>query len=71
MHCPKCGSEAAMKNCFVKSAQRYKCKECGCQSLAQLPTASLQTKILAPVLYLSELSIEATDSIFGVKDNRL
>ena len=67
MHCPKCGSEAAMKNGFVKSVQRYKCKECGCQYTRSTPHGKpMQTKILALVLYLSGLSMEATGRILGV-----
>jgi transposase-like protein len=28
--CPKCGSDLRVKNGFMKSLQRYKCKGCGC-----------------------------------------
>ena len=30
MRCSKCKSEYSVKNGFMKGAQRYKCKDCGC-----------------------------------------
>lgn len=51
MYCPKCGSKVAMKNGFVKGAQRYKCKGCGCQSARSTPHGMpMQTKKLALVV---------------------
>ena len=31
MKCPKCSANNSVKNGFVSTKQRYKCKECGCQ----------------------------------------
>ena len=67
MNCPKCDSCASVKCGFVKGVQRYKCKNCGCQFTRSTPHGKpMQTKILALVLYLSGLSMEATGRILGV-----
>ena len=29
LKCKQCGSSSYVKNGFIKSSQRYKCKECG------------------------------------------
>jgi transposase-like protein len=67
MHCRKCGSEAFVKNGFMAGAQRYKCKKCGFQFTRETPHGRpMKDKILALVLYLSGLSMNAIGNIIGV-----
>ena len=67
MHCRKCGSEAFVKNGFMAGAQRYKCKKCGFQFTRETPHGRpMKDKILALVLYLSVLSMNAIGNIIGV-----
>ena len=67
MHCRKCGSEAFVKNGFMAGAQRYKCKKCGFQFTRETPHGRpMKDKILALILYLSGLSMNAIGNIIGV-----
>lgn len=67
MHCRKCGSEAFVKNGFMAGVQRYKCKKCGFQFTRETPHGRpMKDKILALVLYLSGLSMNAIGNIIGV-----
>ena len=67
MHWRKCGSEAFVKNGFMAGAQRYKCKKCGFQFTRETPHGRpMKDKILALVLYLSGLSMNAIGNIIGV-----
>ena len=67
MYCRKCGSEAFVKNGFMAGAQRYKCKKCGFQLTRETPHGRpMKDKILALVLYLSGLSMNAIGNIIGV-----
>ena len=67
MRCRKCGSEAFVKNGFMAGAQRYKCKECGFQFTRETPHGKpMKDKILALILYLSGLSMNAVGKILGV-----
>ncbi len=67
MRCWKCGSEAFVKNGFMAGAQRYKCKECGFQFTRETPHGKpMKDKILALILYLSGLSMNAIAKIIGV-----
>ena len=67
MYCRKCGSEAFVKNGFMAGAQRYKCKKCGFQFTRETPHGRpMKDKILALVLYLSGLSMNAIGNIIGV-----
>lgn len=67
MKCLKCGSEAIVKNGFMKGLQRYKCKNCSYQFTQQTPRGKpLKDKVLALTLYLSGLSMNMTAQIVGV-----
>ena len=67
MNCPKCDSDVAVKNGFVKGIQRFKCKKCGCQYTRSTPHGKpLKVKILALVLYLSGISMNMIGRIIGV-----
>ena len=67
MYCRKCGSEAFVKNGFMAGVQRYKCKKCGFQFTRETPHGRpMKDKILALVLYLSGLSMNAIGNIIGV-----
>ena len=67
MRCRKCGSEASVKNGFMAGAQRYKCKQCGFQFTRETPHGKpMKDKILALILYLSGLSMNAVGKILGV-----
>ena len=72
MHCRKCGSGAFVKNGFMAGAQRYKCKECGFQFTRDTPHGKpMKDKILALVLYLSGLSMNAIGKIIGVSSQSI
>ena len=67
MKCLKCGSEAIVKNGFMKGLQRYKCKNCSYQFTQETPRGKpLKDKVLALTLYLSGLSMNMTGQIVGV-----
>ena len=70
MRCRKCGSEASVKNGFMAGAQRYKCKQCGFQFTRDTPHGKpIKDKILALILYLSGLSMNAVGKIPGVSSH--
>lgn len=68
MNCLKCNeSDRLVKNGFVQSKQRYKCKACGYQMSRLQPRGRpMKEKHLALVLYLSGLSMNMTAKIIGV-----
>ena len=67
MTCLKCGSEAIVKNGFMKGLQRYKCKNCSYQFTKNTPRGKpMKDKILALTLYLSGLSMNMIGQIVGV-----
>ena len=45
MKCPTCGSTSLHKNGRPNSRQRYRCKDCGRQSMVQLPTSNIEQEI--------------------------
>ena len=67
MNCPKCRGGRAVKNGFVRGLQRYRCKGCGC-NFTQSHTHGypIKDKILAVILHLSGLSMNAIAPIIGV-----
>jgi len=67
MTCLKCGSEAIVKNGYMKGLQRYKCKQCAYQFTQETPRGKpVKDKILALTLYLSGLSMNMAGQIVGV-----
>ena len=61
LKCLKCGSEGAYKYGHMKGYQRYRCKNCGYQFTKTTPRGRPEKdKILALILYLSGLSMNAT-----------
>ena len=65
--CKKCGSNNYIKAGFVKEAQRYKCKECGCQFVPTRQKGKNDaTKALAVWLYVHGLSFRAIAKLFKV-----
>lgn len=67
MQCPKCDHPIGVKNGWVKGAQRYKCKECGCQYTREIPRGRpLRDKLLAVTLYTHGLSLNAIGKLLGV-----
>jgi transposase-like protein len=67
MICLKCGSDATVKNGYMKGLQRYKCKSCSYQFTQDTPRGKpIKDKILALTLYLSGLSMNMTGQIVGV-----
>ena len=55
IYCKKCGSEQYTKNGFVRSMQRYRCKQCGCNFIQKdsRQKVTLEGKALAVLLYAS------------------
>ena len=67
LKCLKCGCERAYKYGQMKGHQRYRCKNCGYQYTKTTPRGKPEKdKILALILYLSGLSMNATAKILGV-----
>ena len=67
LKCLKCGCERAYKYGRMKGNQRYRCKNCGYQYTKTTPRGKPEKdKILALILYLSGLSMNATAKILGV-----
>ena len=67
LKCLKCGSKDAYKYGHMKGYQRYRCKNCGYQFTKTTPRGRPEKdKILALILYLSGLSMNATGRILGV-----
>lgn len=65
--CPKCESEAYVRNGFIRGLQRYRCKSCGCNfSQRHRHGVSRPRKLLALLLYISGLSMTRTAKIVGV-----
>jgi len=65
--CLKCGNEQAVKSGHARGRQRYKCKRCGYQYTRSSPKGRpFKDKVLAVVLFLSGLSMNATATIVGV-----
>ena len=65
--CLKCGHDQAVKSGHARGRQRYKCKQCGCQYTRTTPKGRpFKDKVLAVVLFLSGLSMNATAAIVGV-----
>ena len=67
LKCLKCESKDAYKYGHMKGYQRYRCKNCGYQFTKTTPRGRPEKdKILALILYLSGLSMNATGRILGV-----
>lgn len=65
--CLKCGHDQAVKSGHARGKQRYKCKQCGYQYTRNTPKGKpFKDKVLAVVLFLSGLSMNATATIVGV-----
>lgn len=65
--CLKCGYDKAVKSGHARGKQRYKCKQCGYQYTRDTPKGKpFKDKVLAVVLFLSGLSMNATATIVGV-----
>ena len=66
-NCPKCGSPQTVKNGFLCNRQRYKCKQCGHQFTRTTPRGKpMRDKLLAVVLYMHGLSLNAIAKLFNV-----
>ena len=64
--CKKCVSEAYHKSGHIHGKQRYKYKECGHQYTKTTPQGKPEKdKIIATVMVLSGLSMNATGKILG------
>jgi len=70
MKCSKCGSESNVKNGFVKTKQRYKCKSCGCNYTVEIKstTRPMSLKKNALHLYLEGLGFRSIGRYLGVSN---
>ena len=67
LRCKRCGSEARIKNGFMRGKQRYRCKACGLNFTDTPPRGMpLAMKVTAVLLYLSGLSMNRTAKLLGV-----
>src|ERR1700761_1726955 len=67
MKCYRCGVEDCVKNGKVKGKQRYRCNGCG-NNFSKLtpPGRPLREKALALILYMNNVSMNASARIIGV-----
>jgi transposase-like protein len=67
LRCKGCGSEAHVKNGFMRGKQRYRCKACGL-NFTDTPSRGmpLAVKVTAVLLYVSGLSMNRTAKLLGV-----
>lgn len=67
--CKSCQSERVIKNGFVRSQQRYRCRECGCNFIVgdrRVKESLVVKKALAVMLYsLGKASFGMLGKIFG------
>jgi len=70
MNCPKCKSDKRIKAGFVKSTQRYKCKECGYYFTVELKSTAkpISMKKAALHLYLEGFGFRSIGRILGVSN---
>jgi transposase len=67
LRCKGCGSEAHIKNGFMRGKQRYRCKACGLNFTDTPPRGlPLALKATAVLLYVSGLSMNRTAKLLGV-----
>jgi transposase len=67
LRCKGCGSEAHIKNGFMRGKQRYRCKACGLNFTDTPPRGlPLALKATAVLLYVSSLSMNRTAKLLGV-----
>jgi transposase len=67
LRCKVCGSEAHIKNGFMRGKQRYRCKACGLNFTDTPPRGlPLALKATAVLLYVSGLSMNRTAKLLGV-----
>ena len=67
LRCKGCGSEARVKNGFLRGKQRYRCKACGLNFTDTPPRGMpLRVKAAAVLLYVSGLSMNRTAKLLGV-----
>ena len=67
LRCKGCGSEAHIKNGFMRGKQRYRCKACGLNFTDTPPPGKpLAVKATAVLLYVSGLSMNRTAKLLGV-----
>ena len=69
MECPKCGVREKVKNGFMKGAQRYKCKNCGCnftKSTGRGQPLSLKRSVIK--YYLEGIGFRRIERLLGVSN---
>jgi len=67
LRCKGCGSEAQVKNGFMRGKQRYRCKGCGLNFTDTPPRGMpLRMKVEAVLLHVSGLSMNRTAKLLGV-----
>ena len=67
MICPKCRSAVQVKNGTVRSKQRYKCKECGCNyTQSTLSRTPIDTRTHCIRLYLEGVGFRGISRLTGV-----
>lgn len=68
MKCPKCQSENKVKNGIIKQAQRYKCKDCGCNYTIdyQRQEEKEKKRRFALSMYLEGLGFHSIGRLLGV-----
>ena len=70
MNCPKCCSGKKVKSGIVKSRQRFKCKECGCNYTVEIKSTAKPNfmKKDALHLYLEGLGFRSIGRFLGVSN---
>ncbi len=69
MHCPKCYSESKVKNGIIKSIQRYKCQECGCNyTKSSRFRIDIEKRAYAIKLYLEGVGFRGIERLTGISN---
>jgi len=70
MDCPKCASNKKVKSGIVKSRQRFKCKECGCNYTVEIKSTAKPNSMKKDALhlYLEGLGFRSIGRLLGVSN---
>jgi len=70
MDCPKCAGTKKVKSGIVKSRQRFKCKECGCNYTVEIKSTAKPNSMKKDALhlYLEGLGFRSIGRLLGVSN---
>ena len=73
LKCKQCGSSSYVKNGFIKSSQRYKCKECGINFIEgdKRVKYGIQDHLKVIKLYLENCGIRTIERLTGIRNRQV